>query len=267
MRFHLNHFFSALILLSFSSLLTATELKLEHVANAGVKITSAGKVVLIDALFGAHKRFNSLNDEDFGELTQNGADIALATHMHSDHFSVKRTSLFLKNNNQSLFIGTPDMLEQLDDKSISSQLASGDLSGFESKAFRHNNIKISAFNFPHMNFGATQAKNFAYIVDINGWKILHVGDGDVNSDVIEGLKLASENIDIALIHDLFPVRKKNYKKLIKQMNVGKVVFIHMTDNKAAPLQKWLEKNLPTASMLVTGHEVITLQRNRVITSG
>jgi len=42
--------------------------------------------------------------------------------------------------------------------------------------------------------------------------------------------------------------------------VGKVAFVHMTDDKAAPLKVWLEKNLPNAGMLITGHESITLKK-------
>jgi hypothetical protein len=105
-----------------------------------------------------------------------------------------------------------------------------------------------------------QIQNLAYLVELNGWKILHVGDGDVNEKVIKGLKLAERNIDIAVIHDLFPVRKDNYLELIKQMNVEKVVFVHMTDEKAKLLSKWLKENMPDASLLGTDYPDIILHK-------
>ena len=105
-----------------------------------------------------------------------------------------------------------------------------------------------------------KTQNYAYIVEVNGWKVLHVGDADGNADVIQGHNLADANIDIALIHDLFPVKKENYVDLLKLMNVKKVAFIHMTDNKADSLEKWLKKNIPKATMLVTGHEEVVLKR-------
>jgi L-ascorbate metabolism protein UlaG (beta-lactamase superfamily) len=252
---------TTVILLSvFSNTSLATGLKIEHVANAGVKISSGEKVILIDALFSSYGPFNFLSNEEFNKLAQEGADVALATHHHGDHFGAQRTAEFLKQSPDSLFIGTPKMLEQLDQKVKPTQLATGKLTGFQSKHFIHNNIKVTAFNFPHMDAHAAQSKNFAYLVEVNGWKVLHVGDGDVNSKVIKGLNLADVNIDIALIHDLFPVRKTNYLELIKKMNPGKVVFVHMTDDKAEPLSKWLKENLPKAGMLVTGYESVHLNK-------
>jgi L-ascorbate metabolism protein UlaG (beta-lactamase superfamily) len=260
MRFNFIKIFFTLLLSVYNHGLLAKELKVEHVANAGVKISSAGKVVLIDAIFGPHNHFNFLNEGDFSQLVQQGADVTLATHIHDDHFSATRTATFLNKNHNALFIGTPKMLERLNGKVMPGQIESSLLTDFESMEYKHNDINISALNFPHMSPHPKQAKNYAYIVEINGWKVLHVGDGNVNAGIIEGQKLADKKIDVALIHDLFPVNQKNYLELIKQMNVGKIVFVHMTDDKAEPLKKWLKENLPNASMLVTGYESIILNK-------
>ena len=72
MQFNFKHILLILTLSSYCQTLSADELKVEHIANAGVKISSAGQVVLIDALFGPHKRFNFLNEEDFNKLTKEG---------------------------------------------------------------------------------------------------------------------------------------------------------------------------------------------------
>jgi len=238
----------------------ASELSVEHVANAGVKITSGGKSVLIDALFGPHSRFNYPSDKHFARLSQQGADVALATHAHSDHFGANRVSQFLNDNPSTLFIGTPDMLQQLKDKASLSQLTTASLSQFQSKTFEHNNIKVTVLDFPHMQPRPGQAVNFAYLVQINGWRVLHVGDADINRQVIQGLNLADYHIDLALIHDLFPVRKKHYGELLKLMKPKKVAFVHMTDDKAEPLAQWLKDNLPEAGMLVTGYEKINMKK-------
>ena len=252
--------FVGILLTTFSYISLATELNIEHVANAGVRISSGDQTVLIDALFGPHKRFNSLSDEDFTPLIRQGADIALATHAHSDHFSSKRTLAFLKQNPETLFIGTPQVLELLDKNNVSSQLASESLIEFQSKQFTHHNINVTALNFPHGDpeyHGKTQ--NYGYLVEINGWKILHVGDAGINSERIEGLKLSERNIDLALIHDRC-LRQNDCVELIGQMNVGKVAFIHMTDDKTEPLVKWLKVNFPNATVLVTGYERMQLNK-------
>lgn len=247
-------------LCTFSQISLATQLIIEHVANAGVKISSADKNILIDALFDPHKRFNSLNEEEYIQLTLQGADVAVTTHTHSDHFGVNRVSDFLRNNRKTLFVGTPQSMSKLEGKVPSSQLNTEKLTGFESKRFKYNGIYIEALNFPHMDpkvHGKTQ--NYAYLIEVNGWKVIHIGDGDINSNRIDGLKLAERNIDVALVHDRC-LMQKDCAKRMKQMNVGKVVFVHMTDNRVGPVSKWIKDNLPKANMLVTGHERISISR-------
>ncbi len=238
----------------------ASELLLEYTANAGVKITSGQKTVLIDSLFGPHDFFNALNESEFNTLVSQGADVALATHAHSDHFSGKRTAQFLKENQHALFIGTPEMSVPLGSNIASEQLETVSLTGYQSKRFSHHGIQITAFNFPHMALADHKIENFGYLVEIDGWKVFHVGDGDISANIIEGLKLAEKNIDIILIHDLFPVRKTNHLELIKKMNVNKVAFVHMTDEKAKKLSTWLKQNIPNASLLATDYGRIVLHK-------
>ena len=247
-------------LCTFSNISLATELLIEHVANAGVKVSSGDKSILIDALFSPHKRFNSLNDEEYTQLTLQGADVAVTTHVHSDHFGVNRVSNFLRNNPKTLFVGTPQALNKLEGKAASSQLLTERLTAFESKLFKHHGIFIEALNFPHIDpkvHATTQ--NYAYLIEVNGWKVIHIGDGDINSNRIDGLKLAQRNIDVVLVHDRC-LMQKDCAERMKQMNVGKVIFVHMTDNRVKPVSKWIKENLPNANMLVTGHERISISR-------
>ena len=261
MQLNLKKFLIGLVLLGYCHITQAGDkLVVEHIANAGVKISSGQHSVLIDALFGPHSYFNSLDDKEFSTLSKQGADIAMATHAHSDHFSAKRTSAFLAQNPSAIFIGTPEMQEPLAGSTAGRQVLTPTLDDFQTREYSHNKVKVTVLNFPHMAPHQTQAMNYAFLVEINGWKVLHVGDGDVNGDIIRGLKLREMNIDLALIHDLFPVRKKDsYKTLIKQMNIKKVAFVHMTDDKAAPLASWLKENLPDATMLVTDYERVVLR--------
>lgn len=247
-------------LYTFSQVSLATQLIIEHVANAGVKISSADKTILIDALFAPHKRFNSLNEAEYTQLSLEGAEVALSTHTHSDHFSVNRVSDFLSSNLKTLFVGTPQAMTKLEGKVASSQLLTKNLTGFESKRFTYNGISIEAMNFPHVDskvHGKTQ--NYAFLIEVNGWKVIHIGDGDINSNRIDGLKLSERNIDIALVHDRC-LMQKDCTRRMKQMNVGKVVFVHMTDSRIEPVLTWINDNLPKANMLATGHEIISISR-------
>ena len=92
-----------------------------------------------------------------------------------------------------------------------------------------------------------------------GWKVLHIGDGDITASRIDGLNLAQRNIDVALVHDRCLVQKDCAQRM-KQMNVGKVVFIHMTDNRIKPVMAWIKEHLRSASILATGHGKVSILR-------
>lgn len=260
MLFNFKNLVIASMLAVFAPSAMASDLKVDHVANAGVRISSGDKSVLVDALFGPHDFFNFLNEEDFNALIKEGADVAMSTHAHNDHFGTDRTAAFLNGNPQSLFLGTPRMLELLDGQVKPSQVATETFRKYGSKVFNHRGIKITVLDFPHMEPVSHPTKNYAYLIEMNGWTVLHVGDAGVHAEAIEGLKLADMNIDLAIIHDLFPVRNENYHELIKQMNIGKIAFMHMVDEKAEPTAKWITENLPGAGMLVTGYETIELTK-------
>ena len=232
---------------------------IEHLANAGVKITSGDKVTLIDALFGPHNRFSFLNEQEFKQLSKKGASLALTTHAHSDHFHPKQTTAFLQDNEQALFFATPQAIKHLGKITETAKILSPELTGYQSYQFTHDGIKVSVLNFPHM---APQAKtqNYAYLVEVDGWKVLHVGDADINTEVIAAHKLAHQDIDLLLIHDLFPVVKRNYRELITQMKVGKIAFVHIMDKQIEPLSRWVTQHLPEAKLLTKGHEKIVLRK-------
>ena len=247
-------------LYALSTQVYATKLTVDYVANAGVKLTVDDKVVLIDALFGPHQQFKSLTAQEFDLLTHQRADVALATHKHSDHFGAKRTSSFLKYNAKALFVGTPESVDQIKELPNLKQIKTFNFSKYQSAQINHRDISITVLDFPHMSPGKGQATNFAYIVQMGDWKVLHVGDADVNREVINAHNLAQYQLDLVLIHDLFPQQHDNYQELIKLMNTKKVAFVHMVDEKAQPFSTWLKQHYPQGDLLVTGYEQLVMTK-------
>jgi len=253
---------TALIAVIYHQSSIAAELKLEHVANAGVKISSGESVILVDALFGKHDFYNYVSKKDFPLLLKSNADIALATHKHSDHFGVERVKEFLNYLPNALFFSTTQVVGILNGKVNDKQIKTAALTGFESVSFNHNNIAITALNLPHV--GSKQRPdiimpNYGYLIEVNGWKILHVGDAIIDESVIAGLKLDEMNIDVALLPSWIP-EEKGGLKLIESMKVGKVVFMHLVDSEMDTYLPFINKSLPKASVLITSHPMVALSK-------
>lgn len=238
----------------------ANQLVVEHIANAGIKISSGKQVVLIDALFGPHHRFNSLSDEDYAQLVEQSATAVLTSHYHDDHFGAPRAKQFLDANPDTLFVSPPQVMEMFQHNIDHPLLHAPLLSGFQSARFSHQGVNITALNFPHMSPEQTaHVQNYAYIVEINGWKVLHVGDGGIESEIIDGLKLDERDIDVTLVHDLCPERDDCVARL-KQIGAQRVGFYHMMNQRAKPVGAWIDMHYPIARMLVTHQAPIVLER-------
>ena len=252
----------ALILLTaFAQITAANTINIEHIANAGVKISTGNHVILIDALSGPNKYYNTTSNEDFDLLLKSHVDVTLATHDHSDHFSAEKTASFLMKNPDTLFISIPKAIALLADKVDEKQWRTVHLTGFESKQFNHKNISITALHFPHVGAKPDIHKftNYAYLVTVNGWNILHVGDAKFDITNIDGLELAKMNIDVTLLPAWVPENEGGIE-LVKNLNLGKIVFMHLMDKELQTYSKLINDNLPEASMLATGYEKVTLNK-------
>jgi L-ascorbate metabolism protein UlaG (beta-lactamase superfamily) len=247
----------------------ASKLTIEHVANAGVSIVSDKNTILVDALFNTNKYYNYLNDTDFKRLNRKSADIVLITHSHGDHYTADRTVEFLQNHPETILIAPLSVTIELADKIENKQLHAARLTGFSTKQLDHKNISITALNFPHAGAFAPDAPislkvkfhkefpNYAYLIGVNGWKILHIGDGDFTSSEIDIEKLKKMNIDVALLPSWI-AEEDGGVDFIQGINANKVVFMHLTDEETSGYNKKLKTILPKAEILVTGFERVEL---------
>ena len=248
-------------LLTFVQVAAANTLNIEHIANAGVKLTSGNRVILIDAISGPNKYYNTTSDEAFNLMLKSRVDVTLATHEHTDHFSSEKTAILLKKKPETLFISIPKAVALLTGNVDEKQLKTVHLDGFESKEFNHKDISITAIHFPHIGAKPDIHKftNYGYLVTVNGWNILHVGDANFDLATIDGLKLAKMNIDVLLLPAWVPEMEGGIE-LVKSLNLGKVIFMHLMDKELTTYSKLIKDNLPNASMLASGYEKVTLNK-------
>jgi len=199
------------VLLFQSNFINAQKVEIQYLANEGVLIKAKNTQILIDATF--NKEFDYLDVLSNSELTKienaeaqyKSIDIILATHLHGDHFNAKITGNHLTHNSIALFLGPKETVANFKEnferfQKISSRVKSETPNLFESKTVTLHNIKIKVLRLEHL--GTTpwkEAENVAYLITIEGKKILHFGDSKIDIKNLEKFDLTNENIDIAII--------------------------------------------------------------------
>lgn len=120
--------------------------------------------------------------------------------MHGDHFYAPYVIDFLKNHAETQFLSSDQVCQDLSpEESIKKQLncISIEVSGQAETTIQKIPIKIYRVKHLHDDSGNI-AINLAYLITLNNFKVLHIGDApiDFNKSYYDQSHLENENVDI-----------------------------------------------------------------------
>jgi L-ascorbate metabolism protein UlaG (beta-lactamase superfamily) len=201
------------VLLTSSALACApTEVKVVAIANEGFLITSGRHTVLIDALFRATGPypdfFQEAPSEDLlqGMITGDGefahVDLALASHVHHDHFNAEIARAFLARHRETVLVGTDGVAAALAGLPGFDEIAERVVVPIRTRgSCRQAEIKgvdVTACLVPHA--GGGDPDNLVFVVDLDGFRFLHEGDADMTPTAFRGLDLGEGGLDLCFMH-------------------------------------------------------------------
>ncbi|HPG39612.1 MAG TPA: MBL fold metallo-hydrolase [bacterium] len=184
------------------------ELTITHIANNGVFLSSPQGNVLYDALYDQGHGIYMIPDAQLrkqmidGESPFQQVDLYLVSHQHIDHFYPPYVAEFLAQHQEARLAASPQVCDSLrNTPDIAGQVCSIqlELGGVIDTVLQNIPIKIYRTRHVGETDGATM--NYAFLLTINGLKILLPGDGpfDNNLDLYSRFNLEQEQIDILFI--------------------------------------------------------------------
>lgn len=263
MRFsHLKDGLTLLLLLVGSGLVEA-QVTVRYIGNMGVLISGEKSSVIID---GFHKEYNkdtylfppqSLVDSLTNAINSDIPPIVAiaATHYHRDHLDGGQIATFLDSNPDALFFGSNQSVGLVNEVNpeLEDQIVEVDTDSYTKQTVEHTGISITSFYINHVNpsrHGSVQ--NVGYVIEIDGKRILHVGDSNWFEEAFSELGLNKENIDIAILPfwmlieetsqsnlkewinptysiatHIAPVRYERYESTVKQFSPESFLLIHL----------------------------------------
>jgi L-ascorbate metabolism protein UlaG (beta-lactamase superfamily) len=204
----------ALLLLWFAGTETppppAPQVEITYLANEGFLLRSGDDAVLIDAFVGMpYAGYPALPAAVLKKLEQGlppfaGVDLALASHVHGDHFQPKPARLFMAAVPGAMFVSSPQVIEGFSkDHAPASRLAdrlktvmppAGDRT-----RFRRGGVEIEVLHLSHGTGRFASIQNLGHLIRIGGMTILHVGDAAIDPRNFAPYALADAGVDIALL--------------------------------------------------------------------
>ncbi len=210
--------------------------RISYVSNAGVLLSFDKKNILIDGFCNSVVPIFKnppveLKTQFIGGISPDkNIDIILFTHHHSDHFDPQTTVKFLKHNPNTVVITNNDAIREI--RKQQSGLANiqliqaGAPMGLSENLHIIDGVKIQAIPLLHDGDKYRDIQNFAYLIEADGKRILHVGDAKPVGENYADLNLTDKNLDLLIAP--FPyVGLSAARRIIKKyINPQKIAVVH-----------------------------------------
>jgi L-ascorbate metabolism protein UlaG (beta-lactamase superfamily) len=217
-----------------------TALSITYICNDGFIISTAGKKILIDALFHDSKRICKADSDETAQNAMppfDNADVVLVSHNHWDHFDPQIVGNYLLSNSKATLVVEKsaaeelgknfDSFEQIQERVHSFELAEGQQAKTSLK-----DIDIEMISAP------ADVPNLGFLIHVGKFTFFHTGDSGFSPEVatdFQAYNLPEQRINFAFVpywYMLDPVGKSILEKGIR---AEKYIPMHAYGDDLEPL--------------------------------
>ena len=242
--------------LFFGTILAQEKNQITYIANEGLFIEKNGKKVLIDALHDKYLDYYEFTRSSFRLLMTKAnapfetVDLFLVTHVHGDHFDKDLTVDFFEKHKETILVAPQQVLDtmgQLTHLEAQFYPIRGKDSGH---MFSMDGIDIQTIPLLHSyQKGNAWVENMGYILDFDGFKILHVGDAEFLPENLNRLKKAiGKGVDYAILPDWFFENKEDIAQVKQKIKAKKYRVVHIMTTKPGTYNTRLKKRVKAFNM-------------------
>jgi L-ascorbate metabolism protein UlaG (beta-lactamase superfamily) len=225
--------------------------KITYISNAGVLLEISTKKIMIDGLCNSKIPLFKNTPDEIRKQILNGStpfdniDALLFTHNHSDHFDSESAKQFLENKTSACIISTNEVIHEL--RKIYSNIENNRLIELNTLTGSIENIQINGINIQsiamhHDGREYEDVHNLAYLIEVEGKKILHVGDAKPVRENFINANLIQQNIDLLIVP--FPyIGLPSAREVIElYIKPKKIAVVHLP-NKELDANGWINATM------------------------
>ncbi|HKP29026.1 MAG TPA: MBL fold metallo-hydrolase [Gemmatimonadales bacterium] len=237
----------------------AQSVTITFVANEGVLLSSRSGKVLIDALFRTYKDFVVPSDSlrgvmEAGQAPFDSVNLALATHWHGDHFEPRPVTAFLRANPSAAFLASRQVLDSLaryePARSLPSrQLIPSTMAPGTRRRLTVNGVTLDVLGISHGTGRHQSVQHLGYLIDLDGVRILHLGDSWVEHDTFTPFRLATMRVDVALVPSWMLRSADTREVIVRDIRPRRVMAFHLGRDEEARVTREIHEVIPTAIIL------------------
>ena len=241
-------------------------LSIQYLANEGFLIRGNQRSVLIDAFVGEpYYEYAALPPELLEQLGKKEApfdaiDIALTSHIHRDHFQVDVACRFLRADSDVPLWSTEQVIDTIrkQDPKLPGEptrLRSFWCEAGKSLTGKVEDVAIEFFPLQH----AKDIQNLAHLIDLGDWRVLHVGDANLDAKEYAPYALAKREIDVAFLPFWYFLDAKDCASVREWIGAKRYVAMHVPPKDFVDVRSKISANFPGVVMLAKGAEATRLE--------
>ncbi len=157
-------------------------------------------------------------------------DYMLHTHKHMDHFNAEMVDKYLEEKGKAILIAPYGTLNQLTcsfferEENIVVGISVGEK---EKIKIENNGVSITAYDFKHEGNESADEENIGYLIELDGKRILHVGDACISDENFKHTGLIDSKIDLLIAPFPYITRKDGLAIITKYIRPKKIAVVHL----------------------------------------
>jgi L-ascorbate metabolism protein UlaG (beta-lactamase superfamily) len=203
-----------------------------YLANEGFHVATESGSVLIDALFGPGLSGYPAVPLEIRSALESGqgrfanVDCVLVSHEHADHFDPHATARFLAARPVQL-VSTETVVAQLAPL-LPSFAGPAPIGRYPPPRHRIEEIscggaRVSLLRLGH---GRLPVQNLGFLIDLDGFTLLHVGDAEVSRERIRAFDLARRGVDLAFL-PVWHLADSRWMPVVAEIAPRHIVAMHL----------------------------------------
>jgi len=244
-------------------------LSITFLANEGVMLSSGSRKVFIDGLFLKYKTGFVVPADSTQDALQHArppfdaVDLVLVTHRHGDHFHPAPVAAHMRANRRATLLTSRQVIDSLREYGPGRDLpASRSMARTMAPGTRQretvNGITVELLGIPHGGGWRSRGlEHLAYIVELGGRRVLHVGDAELTDEVLAPFRLDTARIDVALLPTWLLTSEESRRAIARWIRPRQIVGIHVGEGEEARATREVQAAVPGAFTFVRSLETRT----------
>jgi len=227
-----------------------------YIANDGFLISSPTKTILVDALFKNPFGYPDPPEEIIEKMVQSQPpfahiDLMLFSHAHRDHFEPETALRVLMKHHETICVANRAVCEELkeaageDYAKIKDRIRDINPEWGEIRRESIAGINMGLFCVNHAD-PEKAYKTLAFVLDLNGMKVLHLGDLNppANAEHFKNLQLHEENISLAFIDPFCLLDASGRTSVREYIRPREIVLMHLRPRDVDKYEADVKRHFP-----------------------